>query len=82
MNRPEIYESLTELLREVLGNDLVTIRADTVASDVEGWDSFNHLNIIVAVETRFGIKIGSREIDTLRTVGDLVEVISRQLRVS
>ena len=43
--------------------------------DVEGWDSFTHLNLIVATETRFGIKMRTDEIEGLTKVGDLVAII-------
>ena len=42
---------------------------------VEGWDSFTNLNLIVATETRFGIKMRTDEIEGLTKVGDLVAII-------
>ena len=46
------------------------------ARDVEGWDSFKQIEIMVSVEERFGIKLNTREIDRLKTVGDLAKVIA------
>ena len=37
--------------------------------------SFNHLNIIVAVETRFGIKLRTSEIEGLTNVNDMARLI-------
>jgi len=48
------------------------------ASDVAGWDSFKQIEIMVSVEERFGIKLNTREIDGLRNVGDLAEVIAKK----
>ncbi len=76
MDMEIIYRQLTNLLREILGDDSIEIDPDTVASDINGWDSFNHLSILVAVETLFRIRFGTREIDNLRTVGDLARVIA------
>jgi acyl carrier protein len=47
---------------------------------VEGWDSFNHINIVVAVEAHFGIKIHTAEIEELRNVGELVELVEKKLK--
>jgi acyl carrier protein len=33
---------------------------------------------MVAVEERFAIKLNTREIDSLRTVGDLADIIARK----
>src|SRR5262249_9132323 len=51
------------------------LRPETTAADIAGWDSPMHLDIIAAVEARFGIKIQSREIERLGNVGDFVQLI-------
>jgi acyl carrier protein len=43
--------------------------------DVEGWGSFTHLNLIVAIEVRFAIKMRAHEIDRLTKVGALAAII-------
>ncbi len=79
MQREEIYVRLTELFRELFSDDDIVLRPEMTADDIEGWDSFNHLSIIVAVETRFSIKMKTSEIETLANVGALVEAIERHL---
>ncbi len=75
MQREEIYAQLNDLFRELFSDDNIVLRPDMTAEDIDGWDSFNHLSIIVAVETRFGIKMKTSEIDKLMNVGDLVAAI-------
>jgi acyl carrier protein len=75
MTEAEAYAGLTELFRELFADDTIELRAETNADDIEGWDSFTHLNVIVAAETRFGIKLRSNEIEGLKNVGDLVSII-------
>jgi acyl carrier protein len=48
------------------------------ASDVPEWDSLNHINLIVAIEARFKIKFKTSEIESLRNVGHLVEMIEKK----
>jgi acyl carrier protein len=75
----EIYEQLTEIFRDLFDDDTLVLRPDITAADVPGWDSFNHVNLIVAVEARFNIKFKTAEIEGLRNVGHLVEVIESKL---
>jgi acyl carrier protein len=75
----EIYEQLTEIFRDLFDDDTLALRPGTTAADVPGWDSFNHVNLIVAVEARFNIKFKTAEIEGLRNVGHLVEVIESKL---
>jgi len=72
-----IYSNLTEIFREVLGDDSIVLTSDLTASDVDGWDSFKQVEILIAVQERFGFKLRSREIDGLKCVGDLVDVVKR-----
>jgi acyl carrier protein len=75
MQRDEIYARLTELFRELFSDDDIVLRPEMTADDIEGWDSFNHVSVIVAVETRFGIKMKTSEIEKLANVGELVAAI-------
>jgi acyl carrier protein len=76
MTQAEIYNSLNELFSEVFLRDDIALTAATSAKDIEGWDSFKQIEIVMAVEERFKIKLQTRDIDGLKNVGDLVSVIN------
>jgi acyl carrier protein len=73
-----IYAELTEIFREVFGKDDMVLTPALNAKDVAGWDSFKQIEIIVSAEERFGIKLNTKEIDSLKCVGDLAAVIERK----
>jgi len=74
----EIYSALTEIFHDVLMRDDLVLTPELTAKDVEGWDSFKHIEIIIACEERFGVKFNTREIDSLNSLGDLAVVIARK----
>ena len=76
MSNAEIYTALTEIFRDVFMNDDMQLTPELSAKDVEGWDSFKQIEIILATEARFGIRLKTREIDNLTCVGDLASVIA------
>jgi acyl carrier protein len=78
MDRVTIYEGLTDIFNDVFMEDDMKLTPEFSAKDVEGWDSFKQIEIMVAVEERFAIKLNTREIDSLRTVGDLADIIARK----
>ena len=49
MTREEVYIRLNEVFRDVLDDDTIVLNDQTVADDVDGWDSFEHINLLVAV---------------------------------
>jgi acyl carrier protein len=54
----------------------VELRPELTAKDVPGWDSFKQIEIIVALEERYGVKFHTRELDSLHNVGDLLRVLA------
>ena len=55
MTREEIFEGLNEVFSDVFDEE-ITVTDSTTADDIEDWDSLEHINLIVAVENKFGIK--------------------------
>ncbi len=74
----EIYGALTEIFHDVFMRDDITLTPETSARDIKGWDSFKRIEIILGVEDRFGIKLNTRELDSLRNVGDLAAVVANK----
>ncbi len=79
MTDDEILAALTEIFHEILDDDSLKLTMNTTADDVEGWDSFNHINILVAAESRFSVKFRTAEIEELKNVGDFVRLIGKKM---
>ena len=75
MEEADIYLALGDVFADVFGRDDIVLHANTSARDLSGWDSFRHIEILVAVEERFGVRFRTRDIDALKNVGDLVRLI-------
>jgi len=72
MTREEILESIQGVFREELENPSLQLRFETTASDVIGWDSLTHVQLISAVESVFKIRFSSKEIFQWKNVGEMV----------
>ncbi len=75
MDQSQIYPKMTAILQEVFDRDDIEATPTLAADQVEGWDSFKQVEILIAVQEEFGMKFSSRELDTLKNVGDLVGII-------
>jgi acyl carrier protein len=80
MQTEEIYAQLTGIFRDVFDDETLVATPGLTAADVPEWDSFNHINLIVAVETRFKIKFQTAELEQMHTVGHLADLIGVKLR--
>jgi acyl carrier protein len=76
MQQPEIYSRLTKIFRDIFDRD-VALTPETGAPDVEGWDSFAHVHLTLAIESEFGVKFKTSELDEMHSVGDLATFIQR-----
>jgi acyl carrier protein len=72
----EIYPALTTIFHDVFLRDDLTLTPATNAKDVQGWDSFKQIEVIMACEAHWTIRFSTRELDTMRSVGDLVRIIA------
>ncbi|MGD0430113.1 MAG: acyl carrier protein [Acetobacteraceae bacterium] len=79
MDQAAILSGLTDLFREIFDDDALVLTPETEAADVPGWDSMNHITIVVETEQRFGVKFQTSEIEELKNVGEFVRVIERKL---
>lgn len=75
MTRETVYERLTEVFREVFDDDGIVLNDETTADDIEDWDSFEHINLVVAVENEFSFKIPMGKVVTMKNVGEMVDII-------
>ena len=71
-------DRLTNVFRDVFGDDDLTITRETSAADIEEWDSLTHVTLIVTVEREFDLRFKSSEVSALNNVGDLVDLIERR----
>ena len=74
-----ISPELKKVILNELNLDDFDLQDETVAPDVPGWDSLNHVNIILAVENKFAVKFKSYEVLRLKNVGDLQKLLDSKL---
>ncbi|MGV9003535.1 acyl carrier protein [Flavobacterium sp.] len=79
MNQQNIFEKLSKIFHEVFTNPNIVLTASLTATDVDGWDSLTHMILIDEIETQFNIKFKLKELNKLKNVGDLLEIIELKL---
>jgi acyl carrier protein len=79
MNREEVLEKLQEIIRDVFDDEDIEVTADTVAADVDGWDSLMHITLIGTVEDEFDIKFAMKDVVGMKNVGQMADLILEQI---
>ena len=79
MQESEIYSRLDGIFQDIFDDEAIHLKPETTAADIPEWDSFNHINLIVATEAKFGIKFQTAEIESMKNVGHFVTIIEKKL---
>ena len=78
-NFDEIMDKVRRIFREVFDDDTLEVNDSTNSSDIEDWDSLEHITLVVAMENEFGLKFDLKEVNKLANVGEMVDLIASKL---
>ena len=79
MDKREILNQVQEIFRDQLDDESIVLNFETTAMDVEDWDSLTHLMMIVGIEKHFRFKFTSKEIISLKNIGEMVNCIHEKI---
>jgi acyl carrier protein len=79
MKRAEIFNELKEIVLDYLGDDDIKVSEDSVLTDDLGLTSLDLISIVGDVEDSFGISVEDEAMDSIETVGDVLDYIEGRL---
>jgi acyl carrier protein len=79
MNSQEIMHQLNTIFIDIFDNESIVLTPETTASNIEEWDSLNHIQLVIAIERHFKQKFTSSEIKNWKNVGDMCKAIEKNL---
>ena len=75
MTREEIFETVNGIFRDVFEDDTIVVTDLTTAADIEDWDSYEHINLINAIEQTFSMKFTMGQVVSMKNVGERVDIL-------
>lgn len=72
-----VRERVQDIFRDVFQDPSLVLRHDLTNKDVPAWDSLNHINLVLGIETEFGIRLKGEEVVELGSVGDIFTLLAR-----
>ena len=75
LDREKVVDRLNDVFRDIFDDDDIAVTDATVAADIDGWDSLAHITLILGVEREFRIKMTAAEVGSLKSVGQMIDVI-------
>ena len=82
MDDDKILACLTDIFRHVFEYDGDPLTTDMTADDIKGWDSMSNITLALEIEQKFHVKIKMADMERLKSVKNLVALVSSNLSLS
>jgi len=79
MDEHEVIEKLEKIFKKVFYDETIVLSKEMTASDVDNWNSLNHMILVSEIEKDFSIKFKLKELNKMHNVGDMVDLIISKL---
>jgi len=71
-------KQVVQLIADVLNIPADQVTPDRSPQNVEGWDSVQHLNLVLALEQSLGIQLAPEEIEQMQSVGGILNIVRQK----
>jgi acyl carrier protein len=75
----DLLPEIQEIFRDIFDDPSLVIARDSNASTVEDWDSLAHVNLVTAIEKKYKVRFALGELQELKNVGDMIDLIQEKL---
>ena len=75
----EQIEKLSSIFKVLFNRPDLELNDNLSAKDVPGWDSFNHVNLIINIEEEFSVRFSNEEVGGMQNVGNLKNLLASKI---
>ena len=73
------FDKLSDIFKVLFNRPDLELNDNLTAKDVPGWDSFNHVNLIINIEEEFGVRFSNDEVGGIQNVGNLKKLLATKI---
>lgn len=71
------FEQVRSIASDILGVPADKITAASSPETIENWDSMQHLNLVLAIEEKFGVQLTPEDIEQMKNIGAVAAVVEK-----
>ena len=75
MEKKLVLQEVNSIFLDILDNENIVLSYESSAKEIDEWDSLTHIQLVVAIEKHFGLRFNSKEIQTWKNVGEMIDCI-------
>lgn len=77
-----VSEQIRTLASDIFGVPADQITPASTPETIETWDSIQHLNLILALEEKFGLQLSPEEIEQMKSIADVIKLVEGKLQAA
>ena len=74
---PSTFDQVRNIASDIFGLPTDKITAESSPETIENWDSMQHLNLVLAVEEKFGVQLEPEDIEQMKTIGAVAALVDK-----
>lgn len=71
------FEQVRNLASDIFGVPADKITAESSPETMENWDSMQHLNLVLAIEEKFGVQLEPEDIEQMKNIGAVAALVEK-----
>ena len=73
----QTIDTLTDIFRDVFDEPDLSISPDTSTDDIKDWDSVAQVNLVLTIESVFGVRLTMEEATEINSVAGFIDAIEK-----
>ena len=70
-------EQVRNIASDIFGIPVEKITAESSPETIENWDSMQHLNLVLAMEEKFGVQLDPEDIEQMKNIGAVAALVEK-----
>ncbi len=71
------FDQVRNIASDIFGVPTNKITAESSPETIENWDSMQHLNLVLAIEEKFGVQLAPEDIEQMKNVGAIATLVEK-----
>jgi acyl carrier protein len=71
------FEQVRNIASDIFGIPVDRITAESSPETIENWDSMQHLNLVLAIEEKFGVQLDPEDIEQMKNIGAVAALVEK-----
>jgi acyl carrier protein len=71
------FEQVRNIASDIFGIPADKITAESSPETIENWDSMQHLNLVLAIEEKFGVQLDPEDIEAMKNIDAVATLVEK-----